>query len=278
MGTHIQSRIEDGIGHITIDRPERFNSLDVVTAQDLRKAGLAMARNDDARVVVLWGRPGIFCSGADLKYIRGGGERHDLAYLTPEARPTPAGAGERFKQILEYLHSTIAEIRRAPKPFIAAVDGVAAAGGFGLAMCCDLVYASEGATFEWAYGKTGLTGAESSTFMLPRLIGFHRAMELVLLNPRLTAQRAVDLGLVNGMFGAGAFEPGVLAIAAQLAEGPPKAWSVAKNLVSSAAGMDRLDTHLDRELEHLSRIADGAEFAEGLNSFVEKRAPRFARG
>ena len=278
MATHIHTRIDAGIGHITIDRPEHYNSLDVATAQDLRKAGLAMARDDDARVVVLWGRPGIFCSGADLKYIRAGGERHDLAYLTPEARPTPAGAGERFKQILEYLHSTIAEIRRAPKPFIAAVDGVAAAGGFGLAMCCDLVYASEQATFEWAYGKTGLTGAESSTFMLPRLIGFHRAMELVLLNPRLTASRAAALGLVNETFGAGAFEPGVLAVAAQLADGPPKAWSVAKNLVSSAAGMDRLDPHLDRELEHLSRIADGAEFAEGLSSFFEKRAPRFARG
>ena len=278
MGTHIHSRIAGGIGHITIDRPEHYNSLDVATAQDLRKAGLAMARDDEARVVVLWGRPGIFCSGADLKYIRAGGERHDLAYLTPEARPTPAGAGERFKQILEYLHSTIAEIRRAPKPFIAAVDGVAAAGGFGLAMCCDLVYASERATFEWAYGKTGLTGAESSTFMLPRLLGFHRAMELVLLNPRLTAPRAVELGLVNEMFGASAFEPGVLAVAAQLADGPPKAWSVAKNLVSSAAGMDRLDPHLDRELEHLSRIADGAEFAEGLDSFFQKRAPRFARG
>ena len=278
MATHIHTRIDDGIGHITIDRPESYNSLDVTTAQDLRKAGLAMARDDEARVVVLWGRPGIFCSGADLKYIRGGGERHDLAYLTPEARPTPAGAGERFKQILEYLHSTIAEIRRAPKPFIAAVDGVAAAGGFGLAMCCDLVYASERATFEWAYGKTGLTGAESSTFMLPRLLGFHRAMELVLLNPRLTALRAVELGLVNEMFAAGAFEPGVLAIAAQLAEGPPKAWRVTKNLVSSAAGMDRLDPHLDRELEHLSRIADGPEFAEGLNSFFQKRPPRFARG
>ena len=278
MGTHIHSRVEEGIGHITIDRAERFNSLDVATAQDLRKAGLAMARDDNARVVVLWGRPGMFCSGADLKYIRAGGERHDLAYLTPEARPTPDGWGERFKQILEYLHSTIAEIRRAPKPFIAAVDGVAAAGGFGLAMCCDLVYASDRATFEWAYGKTGLTGAESSTFMLPRLVGFHRAMELVLLNPRLTAQHAADFGLVNAVFAAEAFEPGVLAVAAQLADGPPRAWSIAKNLVSSAAGMDRLDTHLDRELDQLSRIANGAEFAEGLNSFFEKRAPRFARG
>ena len=278
MGMHIQTRVDAGVGHITIDRAERFNSLDVATAQDLRQAGLAMARDEHARVVVLWGRPGVFCSGADLKYIRAGGDRHDLGYLTPEARPTPEGAGERFKQILEYLHSTIAEIRRAPKPFIAAVDGVAAAGGFGLAMCCDLVYASDRATFEWAYGKTGLTGAESSTFMLPRLLGFHRAMELVLLNPRLDARRAVDLGLVNQMFRAAAFEQKVLAVAAQLADGPPHAWRVAKNLISSAAGMDRLDTHLDRELDHLTRIADGGEFSEGLDSFFEKRPPRFARG
>src|SRR4029079_7282533 len=139
------------------------------------------------RGVVLRGPRGAFCSGADLKYIASGGEQEDLAYLTPPGRDVPAGFGERFKQILEYLHSTISEIRRAPKPFIAAVDGVAAAGGFGLAMCCDLVYASERAVFEWAYGKTGLTGAESSTFMLPRLVGFHRAMEIVLLNPRIDA-------------------------------------------------------------------------------------------
>ena len=278
MASHIHARVDAGIGHITIDRAERFNSLDVATARDLRKAGLAMARDEQARVVVLWGIGGIFCSGADLKYVRAGGDRDDLAYLTPDARPTPEGSGERFKQILEYLHSTIAEIRRAPKPFIAAVDGVAAAGGFGLAMCCDLVYASDRATFEWAYGKTGLTGAESSTFMLPRLVGFHRAMELVLLNPRLDAKRAVDLGLVNGMFAAGAFEASVLAVAERLADGPPRAWSVAKNLISSAAGMDRLDAHLDRELDQLTRIANGAEFEEGLSSFFEKRAARFGRG
>jgi 2-(1,2-epoxy-1,2-dihydrophenyl)acetyl-CoA isomerase len=277
MATHIHSRIDDGIGHLRIERPERFNSLDVETARDLRQAGLALARNDEARVVVVWGIPGIFCSGADLKYIRAGGERADLAYLTPETRPTPAGAGERFKQILEYLHSTIAEIRRAPKPFIAAVDGVAAAGGFGLAMCCDLIYASDRAAFEWAYGKTGLTGAESSTFMLPRLVGFHRAMEIVLLNPRMDAHKAVELGLANAVFPQDAFESSVTAVAAQLAEGPPQAWSIAKRLLGQAAGMDRLDVHLDRELDQLSRIANGDEFAEGLNSFFEKRAPKFAK-
>jgi 2-(1,2-epoxy-1,2-dihydrophenyl)acetyl-CoA isomerase len=277
MDTFIRTRVEDGVGFITIDRADRFNSLDVRTAQDLRRAGLAMARNSGVRVVVLGGVNGVFCSGADLKYIRSGGDEDDLAYLTPEARQTPPGYGERFKQILEYLHSTISEIRRAPKPFIAAVDGVAAAGGFGLAMCCDLVIASDRATFEWAYGKTGLTGAESSTFMLPRLIGFRRAMELVLLNPRLDAWRALDLGLINAVHPTGEFDADVRRCAASIADGPAAAFAIAKGLLNQGAQMDRLDVHLDRELDNLARAADGAEFAEGVDSFLAKRAPNFAR-
>jgi 2-(1,2-epoxy-1,2-dihydrophenyl)acetyl-CoA isomerase len=274
---HIRTQIDRGIGWITIDRPARFNSLDVRTAQDLRRAGLAMSRDGTVRVVVLSGANGVFCSGADLKYIRGGGLAEDLAYLSPQARETPAGYGERFKQILEYLHSTIAEIRRAPKPFVAAVDGVAAAGGFGLAMCCDLVLASERASFEWAYGKTGLTGAESSTFMLPRLVGFRRAMELVLLNPRLDARRALDLGLINAVYATTTFGQDVAAIAQNIANGPADAFAVAKGLINQAAGMAGLDVHLDRELESLSRIADGGEFNEGLASFFAKRAPQFVK-
>jgi 2-(1,2-epoxy-1,2-dihydrophenyl)acetyl-CoA isomerase len=272
---HIQTRVEGAVGWIVMNRPGRFNSLDVRTAQDLRHAGLALARSSEVRVVILTGVNGVFCSGADLKYIRAGGEAEDLAYLSPDARETPPGYGERFKQILEYIHSTIAEIRRAPKPFIAAVDGIAAAGGLGLAMCCDLVLASDRAVFEWAYAKTGLTGAESSTFMLPRLIGFRRAMELVLLNPRIDAARALELGLINRVYPAATFDEDVRRVAAVVAAGPPKALAAAKGLLNQAAGMDRLDVHLDRELEQLTRIADGAEFGEGLASFFAKRAPRF---
>lgn len=275
---HIHTRVEDAVGFITIDRPGRFNSLDVRTAQDLRRAGLALARDAAVRVVVLTGTNGVFCSGADLKYIHAGGDAEDLGYLSPDARVTPPGFGERFKQILEYLHSTIAEIRRAPKPFIAAVDGIAAAGGFGLAMCCDLVVASDRAVFEWAYSKTGLTGAESSTFMLPRLVGFRRAMELVLLNPRLDAGRALEFGLINAVYPTPTFDEEVRRVARTVAEGPATAFGIAKGLLNQAAGMDRLDVHLDRELETLSRIADGAEFEEGLESFFAKRPPRFGQG
>ena len=272
--SHVQLAYEGPVGIITLDRPARFNSLDVSTAQDLRRAGLQMARDEKVRAVVLRASGSAFCSGADLKYIASGGDHDDLAYLTA-ARDVPEGYGERFKQILEYLHSTISEIRRAPKPFIAAVDGMAAAGGFGLAMSCDLVFASPRATFEWAYGKTGLTGAESSTFLLPRLIGLRRAMELMLLNPRLGAYDAVRLGLVTRVLPQESFDAGVLGVAREVAEGPTRAYGVAKALINQAAGVDRIDFHLDQELQHLVRSANSPEFKEGLRAFFEKRPAAF---
>jgi 2-(1,2-epoxy-1,2-dihydrophenyl)acetyl-CoA isomerase len=280
----IRIDVDGAVGTITIDRRERFNSLDVETARDLRKAGLQLARDNAIRAVVLRGSGGVFCSGADLKYIRGGGDAKGLGYLqagNPATRqpgnpntqqPT---YGDVFKQILEYIHSTISEIRRAPKPFIAAVDGIAAAGGFGLAMSCDLVIASDRAMFEWAYAKTGLTGAESSTFMLPRLVGLRRAFELLFLNPRITPERALEIGLITAVYPAATFDAEVDAIAKKVAEGPTEAMGIAKELINQAAGMDRLDVHLDREIDQLARIADGADFAEGIDAFFAKRQPKF---
>jgi 2-(1,2-epoxy-1,2-dihydrophenyl)acetyl-CoA isomerase len=269
---NIRIDIDGAVGTITIDRRERFNSLDVETARDLRKAGLQLARDASVHAVVLRGTNGVFCSGADLKYILNGGDEKGLGYLQPVGARS---YGDVFKQILEYIHSTISEIRRAPKPVIAAVDGIAAAGGFGLAMACDLVIASDRATFEWAYAKTGLTGAESSTFMLPRLVGLRRAFELLFLNPRITPQRALEIGLITAIYPTESFDADVARIAAQLAAGPTEAMGIAKELINQAAGMDRLDMHLDREIENLARIADGDDFAEGIDAFFAKRPPKF---
>jgi 2-(1,2-epoxy-1,2-dihydrophenyl)acetyl-CoA isomerase len=269
---HIRMERDGAVGIITIARRERMNSLDVETAQDFRKAGLAMARDREVRAVILRGEGGIFCSGADLKYIRGGGDGEDLGYLAPAGRGAE-GYGAVFKQILEYIHSTISEIRRAPKAFIAAVDGAAAAGGLGVAMACDLVLASERASFEWAYFKTGLTGAESTTFFLPRLCGWRKAMELVLLGPRLGPHQALDLGLINAVVAD--VDAEALAMARRIADGPTEALGVAKGLLNAAAGMERIDAHLDQELRALARIADGDNFREGLDAFFDKRPPRF---
>ena len=271
--THIRCHRSHAVGVITIDRPARFNSLDVRTAQDFRRAALRFAREEDVRAVVVRGLPGMFCSGADLKFIRDGGDEADLGYLVGSA--SHGGYGATFKQILEYLHSAISEIRRAPKPFIAAVDGAAAAGGLGLAMSCDLVLASARATFEWAYSKTGLTGAESTTFFLPRLIGLRRALQMVLLNPRLTAVEAREWGLVTEVYDVDRFDEKTMEIAQRVACGPPHAFAVAKELLNQSAGMDGLDGHLDRELVELARVADGAEFARGLDAFFAKRPAQF---
>ncbi len=272
---HILQQRVGAVGVITIDRRARFNSLDVETARDLRKASLEFARDDTVRVIVLRGANGVFCSGADLKYIYAGAEADDLSYLQPKVTVAPEGFGEIFKQILEYLHSTISEIKRAAKPVIAAVDGMAAAGGFGLAMCCDLVFASERASFEWAYKRTGLTGAESSTFFLPRLVGLHRAMAMVLLNPRLDAREALEWGLANGVYPTDQFETRTMEIAQELAQGPTRAYGYAKALINQAAGVDRLDHHLDQELDTLARIAGGSDFRVGIEAFVAKKTPRF---
>jgi len=273
--TNIRLARDGAVATITIDRRSRFNSLDVATARDLRMAGLQCARDAAVRAVVLRGEGGVFCSGADLKYIRDGGGAADLAYLSPGARPAGGGYGAVFKQILEYIHSTISEIRRAPKPFIAAVDGMAAAGGLGLALSCDLVVASDRATFEWAYGKTSLTGAESSTFFLPRLVGLRRAMELAFLNPRLDAATALAWGLITRVVPAAGFDDEVTGIARRVAEGPAPAFAATKQLLNQAAGVDRIDYHLDQELDALARIADTADFEEGLAAFFAKRPPVF---
>lgn len=269
---HIRVEVDGGVGLITIDRRDRYNSLDVATAQDLRRAGLQLARDNAIRAVVLRGSGGVFCSGADLKYVLNANAGEDLNYLQPQARDVESTYGEHFKQILEYLHSAISEITRAPKPFIAAVDGVAAAGGFGLAMACDLIFASERASFEWAYSKTGLTGAESATFFLPRLIGLRRAMQLALLNPRLLPREALEMGLINGVFPTDTFDAEVMAIACRLAEGPTRTYAIAKGLLNTAAGVDRLDYHLDQEREQLTWIADEAEFKTGVERFFANRS------
>src|SRR5512145_690347 len=240
-----------------------MNAMDVEMAHAFRTAGLRLARDESVRAVIVRGAGGVFSAGADLRYVREGGTAADLGYLRPAGREEKPGFGAAFQQILEYLHSGISELRRAPKPVLAAVDGVAAAGGFGIAMACDLVFASERARFEWAYGKTGLTGAESSTFLLPRLLGFRRAMDLVLRNPRLDAAAARELGLVNEVFPADGFDARVRAEAQRLAEGPTAAFGVAKALMNRAAGLDRLEGHLEQELAELTRIADGEDFAAG---------------
>jgi 2-(1,2-epoxy-1,2-dihydrophenyl)acetyl-CoA isomerase len=272
----IRTETLGGVGIIELHRPERFNSLDVYTAQELRRAGLRMARDPDVRAIVLRGSPGVFCTGVDLRYVRDGGCAAELDYRAPRTSSAPALAspGAIFKQVLEYVNGTIVEIRRAPKPVLAAVDGVAAAGGLGLALCCDLVFASERAVFEWAYEKTGLSGAESVTFLLPRLIGLRGALDVAWLSPRLDAREALARGIVSDVLATDGFDATVVACARRLAEGPTESYARTKRLMNRAAGIDGLEAHLSAEVEALVASADSPEFAAGLERFfARKRRP-----
>ena len=176
------------------------------------------------------------------------------------------------------MGSTISEIRRAPKPVLAGVDGVAAAGGLGLALCCDLVFASARSRFEWAYGKTGLSGAESATFFLPRLVGLRRALDIALLGPRIGAERALRLGLVSEVWPDADFDRNLLEQARILAEGPTAAYARMKDLLNAAAGGEWLEDHLGREVESLVASADGGEFAAGIERFFARRGERSRDG
>lgn len=267
---HVRCERRGRLGIITLDRRERYNALDVEMARDLRQAGIELARDDGVGAVLLRGSGGVFCSGVDLKYVRAGGDRADLSYLRPDAGAPSDGFGSVFKQTLEYLASTISEIRRAPKPVVAGVDGVAAAGGLGLALCCDLVLASRRSRFEWAYDKTALSGAEGITFFLPRLIGLRRALDLALLAPRLDAERAYRMGLLSEVLPDEGFDEALLAVAGRLAEGPTAAYARTKALLEAAVGGEWLEQHLSDEIARLVESADSAEFADGLERFFAR--------
>lgn len=239
MSRHIRVDQTDAVGVLTIDRRERQNRFDVGTARNFRDASLSLAREESVRVVVVRGAAGAFCGGIDCEGATARDASHVQAILAP-------------------LHEAIVAIRRAPKPFVGAVDGLAAATGLAIAMACDLVVCSERASFDWADPDIGLTGAESSTFFLPRLVGLKTAMELVLLSPRLDAREAVAHGLVNAVHPAARFGSEVMSLAGRLAAGPPRAYARAKALVNRASGADALEGHLAEERASLDAVLVGS--------------------
>ncbi|AQA04800.1 enoyl-CoA hydratase [Mycobacterium sp. MS1601] len=245
------------VATITLNRPQAANGMNDVLTRELAEVAEQVA-GSDAKAVVLTGAGRFFCAGGDLKAMAA----------------SPAGPGAFVKGIADDLHRAISIFARMDAVLITAVNGVAAGAGFSLAVAGDLVLTSEAATFTMAYTKAGLSPDGSASYYLPRLIGPHRTTELMLTNRTLSAAEALQWGLVNevvpGDVGARATE-----LAAQIATGAAQSSAAVKKLVLASFDND-IESQMALEADLISANADGADGREGIDAFLNKRAPKFA--
>jgi 2-(1,2-epoxy-1,2-dihydrophenyl)acetyl-CoA isomerase len=179
-----------------------------------------------------------------------------------------------FQGLTRFLHATVVEMRRMPKPILAAVNGVAAGAGFSMALACDLRIAAESARFTQAYTRIGLVPDGGSSYFLPRLVGPGRAADLMLLNPVLTAQEAFQWGLVSKVVQDRDLQQDALELARSLAQGPTRAYAGVKEVLGRTWDLS-LEGLLEEERRGIMEASLTEDFREGLAAFLEKRNPKF---
>jgi enoyl-CoA hydratase/carnithine racemase len=245
---------EDGIVTVTMNRPEKKNAANEAMWHELLATFQEVADRPDDRVMVLTGAGGAFCSGADLTDLKAG-HRHTLAFM-------------------RRVGDTALALHRIPKPTIAKVGGVAAGAGCNLALGCDLVVASDDARFSEIFSRRGLSLDFGGSWVLPRLIGLHRAKELAFLAEVISAKEAAEFGIVNRVVAAADLDGFVAGWADRLAAGPPLALSMTKTMLNAS-----FENSMDRALEieaHCQTVNLVTEdVAEAMAAFTEKREPRF---
>lgn len=251
-------RIADGIGHVTLNRPRNANTIDMTLAREFMHAMQRCEDEASLRAIVIRGNGKLFCGGGDLVAIHANGD----------------GAASYVRELLVYLHEAISAIARIPVPVVAAVQGAAAGAGLSLAAACDLVVATHSCRFVMAYPKVGLTPDGSATWFLPRVIGLRRALQLALTNRELTADDAMQWGIVSDVVADDTLEDRVTALATQLANGPKHALGEAKRLLRTSLETD-LETQMVRETDAICRALRRPEAMEGFKAFTEKRKPEF---
>jgi 2-(1,2-epoxy-1,2-dihydrophenyl)acetyl-CoA isomerase len=247
-----------GVLTLTMNRPERLNSLDDSLLTALVDALRQAAADEPTRCIVLTGAGRGFCAGADLTQ----GTMHS------------SSPGEAIREHLQTLYTPlITLIREVEKPVLAAVNGVAAGAGMSLALACDLRIAAESASFLQAFVRIGLVPDAGSTYFLPRLAGMGKAMELAMLGERISAAEALAAGLVNRVVPDADFPAEVTALAARLARGPRSLGLIKRALYLSTES--DLRTQLGHEEDLQALAADTEDFVEGVSAFLEKRPASF---
>jgi len=252
---------QDAVRIITLNRPDKLNSFTDELTFKLQDALKEAEKDANTRAVVITGAGRGFCAGQDLQ----------SRSISQEAGQRPS-LGDSIKR---RYNPIVTRIRRTEKPFIAAVNGVAAGAGASLAFCCDFRIVADSASFIQSFTKVGLIPDSGSTFMLPRLIGVTKALELMYTADKLEAKDALQLGLVNKVVPADQVLKEALALAHNLAKGPTKAFGLTKRAVNRAIFAD-LEELLDYEASLQEIAGRSDDFQEGVKAFVEKRQPLYS--
>lgn len=256
---HIQAEQRDGVLKLTLDRPDVLNSFNARMAEELSAALDFAARDSATRAVLLTGIGRAFCAG------------QDLAEVMPDPEKPAADLGE---VVARQYNPIVRAIRSTEKPFVCAVNGVAAGAGANIAFACDLVVAADGATFVQSFSKIGLIPDSGGTYILPRLVGLQRATWLAMLGEKIDANRAKEWGLIFDVVPAATLADTSFDLARRLAAMPTRALGLIKRAFNASARND-LESQLALEVELQREAGRTEDYAEGVRAFVEKRKPRF---
>lgn len=259
----IQLEMRGAVCLITLNRPQSLNALTLEVGNEF-KAAVGEAVERGARAIVLTGAGRAFSAGGDLK---------EMQKIAKQEGRVEAF----FDEPLGALNECLMLIRQTPLPFIAAVNGAASGGGCNFALACDLVVAGESARFNQAFIKIGLVPDCGGTFILPRLIGWRRASELLMTGDVVSAQQALDMGMINAVVPDEELMARAMALAEKLAAAPTVALGKIKELLEASAN-NQYSGQL--ELERKAQIEAGQtkDFREGVAAFIEKRPPKFVGG
>jgi 2-(1,2-epoxy-1,2-dihydrophenyl)acetyl-CoA isomerase len=248
--------IKNTIAHITLNRPDKFNAFNREMALLLQQILQECAVNNTIRCVLITGAGKAFCAGQDISELVGDDKIE-------------------IKQILaEHYNPIVQQIKKLPKPVVAAINGVAAGAGANIGLCCDVVVATESATFIQAFSKIGLIPDSGGTFTLPRLVGWQKASALMMLGDKVTATEAERLGMIYKVFSNETFKEEYEKIADTLSQMPTKSLAYTKHVLNMST-TGNWDEQLLLEDKYQQKAAATEDYAEGINAFLQKRAATF---
>jgi len=241
---------------IKLNRPKEFNALNYELILDLSKAIEYCADDDETRVVVITGEGKAFCAGGDVSLMREG------------------DVGNTLRQLIKAMNPVIIDIRRIAKPVIAMINGVAGGGGLTLAAACDIRIAASSAKFKQAYTSSGLVPDAGWSLLVPMLIGFSKASELVYIDKPFNSREAQEFGFVNMVVEDDKLEEITINIARTISEGPSIAYALTKENMNYAF-FSLLERQLELEKKAMTKVGRTEDLKEGMIAFAQKRKPVF---